>query len=275
MKIKTKDYLVKPEKKLKLTTFNPNDTGKFPDNEEGKLAAQDLLEKQIEKLAQLQNLLYADGSKALLVVLQALDAAGKDSTIRKVFSGINPQGVKVSSFKAPTPEELEHDFLWRIHKVVPRKGMIGVFNRSHYEDVLVVRVKNFAPKKVWSKRFKQINNFEETLNESGTKLVKFYLHIDKEEQKERFQERLEDPEKNWKFNPGDLQDRELWDAYQKAFEDVFNKCSTPDAPWYIIPANKKWYRNVLIAQILIEALESMKLSYPSIDYDPASVIIPD
>lgn len=275
MKVKTKDYIVKPDSKVKLKRLNPNDTGKFPDSDEGKQRAYDLLDKQIAKLASLQNLLYADGSRALLVVLQALDAAGKDSTIRRVFSGINPQGVRVTSFKAPTPEELEHDFLWRIHRQVPRKGMIGVFNRSHYEDVLVVRVKNFVAKKVWSERYEQINEFEELLTKSGTKIVKFYLHIDKNEQKERFEERLNNPEKNWKFNPGDMEDRKLWSDYEDAFEDVFSKCSSKDAPWYIIPANKKWYRNVIIAQVLIETLESMKLEYPSISYDPSSVEIPD
>ncbi|MCA9840145.1 MAG: polyphosphate kinase 2 family protein [Trueperaceae bacterium] len=275
MKVKTKDYIVKPDSKVKLKRLNPNDTGKFPDSDEGKQRAYDLLDKQIARLASLQNLLYADGSRALLVVLQALDAAGKDSTIRRVFSGINPQGVRVTSFKAPTPEELEHDFLWRIHRQVPRKGMIGVFNRSHYEDVLVVRVKNFVAKKVWSERYEQINEFEELLTKSGTKIVKFYLHIDKNEQKERFEERLNNPEKNWKFNPGDMEDRKLWSDYEDAFEDVFSKCSSKDAPWYIIPANKKWYRNVIIAQVLIETLESMKLEYPSISYDPSSVEIPD
>lgn len=275
MKLKTKDYRIEPGTKPKLKKFNPSDTGDFPNSIEGKMDANKIHEKQIEKLAGLQNLLYADGSKSLLVVLQALDAAGKDSTIRKVFSGVNPQGVRVTSFKAPTPEELEHDFLWRIHKEVPRKGMIGVFNRSHYEDVLVVRVKNYAPKPVWSKRFEHINDFEQNLAESGTKIVKFYLHIDKDEQKERFQERLNDPEKNWKFNPADLEDRQLWQDYEKAFEDVFTKCSTDSAPWYIIPANKKWFRNVLITQILIETLESMKMSYPVIDYDPSTIQIPD
>lgn len=274
MKLQTDAYRVKPSSNISLKKINAGDHGAF-DKETGKAEAFEILQGQIKRLAELQNLLYADGSQSVLVVLQALDAGGKDSTIRKVFSGINPQGVAITSFKAPTPEELEHDFLWRIHKAVPRKGMIGVFNRSHYEDVLVVRVRGFAPKKIWSKRFDHINDFEERLVDSGTKIVKIYLHIDKDEQKERFEERLNIPEKNWKFNQGDLEDRALWNDYQAAFEDVFEKCSTKDAPWYIIPANRKWYRNVLIAQILIETLESMKLSYPKIDYDPSSIVIPD
>jgi len=274
MTIKTKPYLVKPNSTIKLSNYDPSDFGDF-NKETGKIDAYKQLETQIKKLAELQNALYADGSQSLLVVLQAIDAGGKDSTIRRVFSGINPQGIKVTSFKAPSKEELEHDFLWRVHKVVPRKGMIGVFNRSHYEDVLVVRVKNFAPEKIWKKRYEHINNFEQNLIDSGTKIVKIYLNISKEEQKERFQERLNNPEKNWKFNPADLTERALWPHYIEAFEDVFKKCSSKDAPWYIIPANRKWYRNVVIAQILIDTLESMNLKYPTIDYDPSTVVIPD
>lgn len=275
MIIKTKKYKITPETKVRLKDFDPNDRGDLPNSKSAQEEANGFLAKQIQRLAELQNLLYADGSQSLLVVLQAMDAAGKDSTIRRVFSGINPQGIRVTSFKAPSSEELAHDFLWRIHKETPRKGMIGIFNRSHYEDVLIVRVKKFVPEQVWSKRYSQINHFEQVLSESGTKIVKFYLHIDKDQQKRRFQERLNDPEKHWKFNPDDLADRELWDDYQKAFEDVFFKCSTDYAPWYVIPANNKSYRNVLIAQVLIELLESMELRYPSINYDPKSVIIPD
>ena len=275
MKLPLKTYKVEGQAKVKLSKFDPNDTGPFSADDAGKEKAKALLKKQKDELADLQNVLYADGSRSLLVVLQALDAGGKDGTIRKVTSGINPQGVRVSSFKAPTPEELDHDFLWRIHKVAPRKGMIGIFNRSHYEDVLVVRVRDLVPKKVWSKRYEAINNFEQLLTNAGTSIIKIYLHISKDEQRERFQARLDNPDKNWKFNPGDLEDRKLWSDYQKAFEDVFNKCSTKTAPWYIVPANHKWYRNVIVAQAMIDALKAMKLSYPTIEYDPSEVTIPD
>jgi len=191
------------------------------------------------------------------------------------MTGVNPQGVKVTSFKAPTLEELSHDFLWRIHKAAPARGMIGVFNRSHYEDVLVVRVRNIVSKSVWEPRFEHINNFEKLLTDANTAIIKIYLHISKDEQKERFEARLERPEKNWKFNPGDLDDRNLWNDYRAAFEDVFARCSTSYAPWYVVPANRKWYRNVVIAQILINTLEAMELSYPTIDYDPSEMVIPD
>ena len=275
MKLPLKDYRTDSSRRVKLAKFDAADTGPFSADDEGKEQAKDLLKKQKKKLRELQNVLYADSGRSLLVVLQALDAGGKDGTIRKVTTGINPQGVDVTSFKAPTPEELAHDFLWRIHKAAPKKGIIGIFNRSHYEDVLVVRVRDIAPKKAWSKRFEMINNFEELLVASGTSIVKIYLNISKDEQKERFQARLDNPDKHWKFNPGDLADRALWDDYQKAFEDVFSKCSTKDAPWYIVPANNKWYRNVVVAQAMIEALEAMKLSYPDTDFDPSTVTIPD
>lgn len=275
MKLDTKAYRVDGNKRVKLSRFDPDDVGPFNPDASGKAEARALLKTQKKTLAELQNLLYADSSRSLLIVLQALDAGGKDSTIRKVMSGINPQGVQVTSFKAPTQEELAHDFLWRIHKATPKLGMIGVFNRSHYEDILAVRVKNLAPKKVWSKRYEAVNSFEETLNNAGTAIIKIYLNISRDEQKERFEDRLNEPDKHWKFNPGDLEDRERWEDYQKAFEDIFNKCSTKRAPWYIIPANRKWYRNVLVAGIIIKAIKSMKLNYPSIDYDPSEITIPD
>ncbi len=275
MIIDTDKYRVRENQKIELVKINPNDTGDFENSKSGKKKARKNLAKQKEKLAELQNKFYADGSKALLVVLQALDAGGKDGTIRKIMTGINPQGVRINSFKAPSNEERAHDFLWRIHKVTPKKGMIGIFNRSHYEDVLVVRVRNFAPEAVWSKRFESINNFEQNLVNEGTDIIKIYLHIDKAEQKRRFEARLNVPEKNWKFNPGDLDDRALWGDYQKAFEDVFTKTSKEQAPWYIIPANNKWYRDTLISQIIIDKMEAMNMSYPSIDYDPSEIAIPD
>ena len=191
------------------------------------------------------------------------------------MSGINPQGIRVTSFKAPNQEELAHDFLWRIHKATPKLGMIGVFNRSHYEDILAVRVNKLAPKKVWSKRYEAINAFEETLNEAGTAVIKLYLNISKDEQKRRFEDRLNKADKHWKFNPSDLADRELWDDYRKAFEDVFSRCATKRAPWFIVPANVKWYRDVVVAQIILERLKQMRLSYPGIDYDPGEISIPD
>jgi PPK2 family polyphosphate:nucleotide phosphotransferase len=271
MKLPVENYRV--GKTFKLPLIAPNDTGPFKDDEAGKAEARNLLKEQKEKLFDLQDVLYADGSQALLVVFQALDAGGKDGCIRNVFSGLNPQGVRVASFKAPTPEELAHDFLWRVHKEVPRKGMIGVFNRSHYEDVLIVRVKNLVPKEVWSKRYDLINAFEEGLSAAGTKIIKIYLHIDKKEQKKRLQGRLDAPEKNWKFNPGDLPERENWNAYMKAFSEVFARCSNKAAPWYVIPANNKWYRDTIVAQILLETLQSMKLKYPKPDYDPKTIKI--
>ena len=270
-----KVYRIDNSERVKLSHFDPADTGKFSPDDAGKAKARKLLKKQKRELAELQNLLYADSSRSLLVVLQAIDAGGKDSTIRKVMSGINPQGIRVTSFKAPNQEELAHDFLWRIHKATPKLGMIGVFNRSHYEDILAVRVNNLVPKEVWSKRYEAINAFEETLNNAGSAIIKLYLNISKDEQKRRFEDRLNKADKHWKFNPNDLADRELWDDYRRAFEDVFSKCATKRAPWFIVPANVKWYRDVVVAQIILERLRRMKLSYPGIDYDPSEISIPD
>ncbi len=248
---------IKPNQKVKLAEIDPADTGGLKKEE-----AKALLAQNVARMAELQEVLYAEGKHALLIVLQAMDAGGKDGTIRSIMSGVNPQGVIVTSFKAPTPEELAHDFLWRVHQAVPARGMIGIFNRSHYEDVLIVRVKNLVPQKVWQARYRHINNFEQLLVESGVTLLKFYLHISKDEQKERLQARLDEPHKRWKFNPGDLGERALWDDYQQAFEDVFEVCSPKIAPWYIIPANKKWYRNVVISETIIKTLENLKMKYP-------------
>ena len=233
-------------------------------------------EKEFEQLrrqlVEIQNSLYAEGKQQLLVVLQAMDAGGKDGTIRHVFKGVNPQGVRVTSFKKPTQEELDHDFLWRIHKATPRKGMIGVFNRSHYEDVLVVRVHDIVPQSVWEPRYEIINNFEDQLAASGTRIVKLFLHISKEEQKERFQDRLDKPEKHWKFDHGDLDKRKHWDDYQQAFEDMLNRCTTAAAPWYVIPADQKWYRNLAIARILVDTLHDMNPQMP-VGEDLSDVVI--
>lgn len=228
-----------------------------------------------QRLSELQEILYAQGKYALLVVLQAMDAGGKDSTINKVFTGVNPQGFKISSFKKPTELELDHDFLWRVHQQVPPKGYIGIFNRSHYEDVLVVRVNNLVPPDVWRGRYAHINNFEKLLADSGVVIRKFYLHISKDEQKERFQDRLDDPSKHWKFSKGDLPVREQWDEYMLAFQDALTACNTDYAPWHIIPANRKWVRNYLVTKILVETLESMPLAYPPEEEGLDAVVIPD
>jgi PPK2 family polyphosphate:nucleotide phosphotransferase len=228
-----------------------------------------------QRLSDLQELMYAQGKHALLVVLQAMDAGGKDSTIRHVFGPINPQGCKVVSFKAPTPLELTHDFLWRVHQAVPPKGILGVFNRSHYEDVLVVRVKNLTPPSVWAKRYDHIRDLERLLHDEGTHLVKFYLHISKAYQKDRLQRRLDDPRKHWKFNPDDLKERARWDDYQQAFRDALSKTSTAQAPWYVVPAEKRWFRNLLIAKVLVRTLEALDMQYPKPTFDPAAIRIDD
>jgi PPK2 family polyphosphate:nucleotide phosphotransferase len=250
---------VKPGEKINLSKFDPADTGKVKDKQKAKIQ----LEKNIERMAELQNVLYAQNKHSLLIVLQAMDAGGKDGTIRKIMSGVNPQGVHVTSFKKPTEEELAHDFLWRIHNAAPERGMISIFNRSHYEDVLVVRVHNLVPKPVWQARYPHINNFEQLLADSGVVILKFYLHISKDEQAKRFQERLTLPDKRWKFNAGDLDERTLWDDYMAAFEAAFSQCSTAQAPWYVVPANKKWYRNLVISETIVETLEKLKLEYPA------------
>ena len=251
-------YLVRPGSKIRLKSIKTSDTGDFKDKAEAEAASR----KNLDELAKLQDLLYADGTKALLVVLQAMDAGGKDGTIEHIFSGVNPQGCKVASFKVPSTLEKAHDFLWRIHAAVPAKGMIGIFNRSHYESVLVERIHGFAPKPVWKKRYDHINNFEQLLVDEGTTVVKFFLHISKKEQAERMQARLDDPKKNWKFSANDLEERKYWDEYQEAFEDTLAKCSTEAAPWYAIPADKKWFRNWAISDILVHTLRDMKPQYP-------------
>lgn len=264
----TEKLMVKPGAKLKLADRDPEDTHGFDKDE-----ATRELDKLRASLDNLQELLYAERKRALLIVLQGLDASGKDGTIRHVMSGVNPQSCNVTAFKAPTAEELAHDFLWRAHKPAPVKGNIGIFNRSHYEDVLVVRVHNLVPKSVWSKRYDQINDFEAILAKNDTKILKFYLHISKGEQKERLQQRLLDPTKQWKVNPADFEERKHWDDYMAAYEDALSKCTTEDAPWYVIPANKKWFRNLAISQIIVETLENFKMKYPTLTFDPAKIVI--
>jgi PPK2 family polyphosphate:nucleotide phosphotransferase len=260
---KSSPYLVDPTSKIKLSDYDPDETGGF----KSKARAEAILEKHRRKLFEMQELMYAEAKRSLLVVLQGLDAAGKDGTIRHIFTGVNPQGCQVTSFKKPTEEELRRDFLWRVHRATPARGMIGIFNRSHYEDVLVVRVHGNLAKNEVTERFKAINDFEDLLVENGITILKFFLHISKDEQRDRLQARLDDRQKYWKVNPEDLKERQYWDMYVEAFEDVFRHCSTKHAPWFIIPANKKWYRNVVISQIIIDALEALDMKYPKPQFD--------
>jgi PPK2 family polyphosphate:nucleotide phosphotransferase len=265
-----KRYLVKPGEKIELGKIDPNDKHYFDEEkEEGK---EELL-KLNDRLEELQELLYAENKHKVLIVLQAMDAGGKDGTIRHVFDGVNPQGVKVASFKVPTKKELAHDYLWRIHRHTPGTGEIVIFNRSHYEDVLVVRVHDLVPESVWKKRYHHIREFERILAEEGTTILKFFLHIDLEEQEERFQARLDTPHKQWKFSLGDLKERKLWDRYMESFEDALSKTSTEYAPWYIIPANRKWYRNLIISRIIIDTLEGLDMKYPEPEDDLSGVAI--
>ncbi len=223
-------------------------------------------------IADLQHKLYADHNRSLLIVLQAMDAAGKDSTIRKVFARVNPQGVQVKSFKRPTPDELAHDFLWRVHLHTPRRGHIAIFNRSHYEDVLVARVDNLVPESQWSKRYQVINGFEQGLVNGGAEIIKIYLHLSKDRQREKLQDRLTDPEKNWKFEAGDIQTRAKWQDYMHAYEDAITKCNTEHAPWYIVPTDRKWYRVWAISEIVRTTLERMNPQYPQPKLDPISAL---
>ncbi len=228
---------------------------------------QEKLDDQLEKLGELQKVFYADGNRALLIILQGRDAAGKDGVIRSVIGAVNPAGVRINSFKAPTPLELAHDYLWRVHNVAPEKGVMGIFNRSHYEDVLVVRVRSLVPEAIWSQRYDQINAFERMLAENGTVILKFFLHVSREEQTKRLRERVEDETKNWKFNAGDLEERELWDDYTVAYQDALLKCSTDWAPWYVVPSDSNKARNYLIARRIVETLESLDLEYPKPEAD--------
>ncbi len=256
---KKQPILIEPGTKVKLKNFDPGYTGDYGNDKD---EAKDELENLKEKMAKLQNLLYAEDKHALLIVLQGMDACGKDGTIRTVMSGVNPQGCQVTSFKVPSDEERDHDFLWRIYKALPAKGNIGIFNRSHYEDVLVVRVHNLVAPEVWKERYEMINDFEKTLAKNGIVILKFFLHISKDEQAERFRERLQDPAKNWKFSTSDLKEREYWDLYQEAFEDAISKTSTKWAPWYIVPSNKKWFRNLVISKAIVETLEGLNMKFP-------------
>ncbi len=238
-----------------------------------KESAEKQIRKNAEVIAGLARRLYAEGTRSVLLVLQGMDTSGKDGTIRTIMLGVNPQSCQVVSFKKPTDEELGHDFLWRVHAAVPRRGNIGIFNRSHYEDVLVARVHNLVPEKVWSKRYDQINEFEQLLSESGTEIIKCFLHITKEAQRERLQARVDDPEDHWKFNPQDLAERKLWDHYQRVYEDAITRCNTKAAPWYIIPSDRKWFRNLVVSQLLRDRLEAMNPQYPPARVDFNGLVV--
>jgi len=265
-------YRVKPNSSVNLSHWDPNDDSLI---DGGKDEGKDALKPLNRRLEELQELLYAQRKEKILIVLQAIDTGGKDSTIRHVFDGVNPQGVKVASFKKPTDLELAHDYLWRVHQHMPASGEMVIFNRSHYEDVLVVRVHDIVPQEVWQKRYQHINDFERMLTDEGTTILKFYLHIDKEEQKERFQSRLDEPEKHWKFSKADLNERRHWDDYRVAFEEMLSQTSTEWAPWYVVPANRKWHRNLIISQIIVDTLEELGMAYPEAEKGLENIVIED
>lgn len=250
--------LIKPGTKVNLKDYDPADTGKYQSSDE----AREVLQQQLQELERLQYLFYAEAKWGLLVVLQGMDTSGKDGTIRHVMTAFSPLGVQVHAFKAPTEFEAAHDYLWRIHQKMPPKGAIHIFNRSHYEDVLVVRVRELAPRKVWQARYEQINNFEKMLTQNHIILLKFFLHISKKEQKERLESRLRDPTRNWKFSLKDVEERRYWSDYQRAYEDVLSRCSTEHAPWHLVPADKKWYRNLVVAETLVKTLRDLDMHFP-------------
>ena len=252
-----KKFKIEPNSKVRLSEIDASYKG-----DGDKDSAQAELERCAQQLHDLQFLMYAENRRSLLIILQGMDAAGKDGVINHVLTAMNPQGCRVYDFKTPSTEELAHDYLWRIHQATPRKGYVAVFNRSHYEDVLAVRVHNLVLKEVWSKRYDEINAFEKELVNNGTHIIKFYLHIDKEEQLARFKQRLDDPNREWKISEADYAEREYWPDYRKAYEDAISKCSTKYAPWYIIPANRKWFRDLAVSKILVNELESLNMRFP-------------
>jgi PPK2 family polyphosphate:nucleotide phosphotransferase len=265
-----KEFQPSREKKFKLSRVDPDDTSAFQGKKED---AETQLEPLREELVRLQELLYADHRHAVLIVLQGMDTAGKDAIIRHVFEGVNPQGVEVAAFKVPTSEESDHDFLWRIHVHAPEKGHMTIFNRSHYEDVLAVRVHKLVPKDVWEKRYHAINEFERDLSNEGTTILKFFLHIGSDEQKKRLKERLDDPTKKWKFSPSDPIERKFWSAYMEAYQEMIEETNTAWAPWFVIPSNHPWFRNWAVSKVLIEALKDLKLRYPEPSPELANVRI--
>jgi PPK2 family polyphosphate:nucleotide phosphotransferase len=264
------DYRVLPGEQARLDQRDPDD---HLDLTKGDPDVEEQIRANREAIRVLQERLYAECRQSLLIVLQAMDAGGKDGTIKHVMRDVNPQGVRVSSFKSPSTEELAHDYLWRIHRRTPAHGMIAVFNRSHYEDVLIVRVHNLVPEKVWRPRYKQINAFEQHLAAHRVRLLKLYLHISKDEQKERMQKRLDNPHKHWKFDEADLAERACWDDYMEAYEEALTRCSTTAAPWHVIPANRKWFRNLIVSALVREALEEMDPQFPETNLDVDSIVI--
>ena len=254
----SKNFRVKPGDKVRLNRID----AAFKDKHEDQASALADMERYTQRLRELQYLLYAEGKRSLLIILQAMDAGGKDGTINHVLGSMNPQGTRVYGFKVPSAEEAVHDFLWRIHLAAPSRGQVAIFNRSHYEDVLISRVHNLVPKEVWSKRYDLINDFEKNLVDNGTHILKFYLHISKDEQLRRFKQRIDDPGRHWKISESDYREREYWDDYTAAFEDALSKCSTAHAPWFVIPADHKWFRNLAVSRIVADALESLKMAFP-------------
>jgi PPK2 family polyphosphate:nucleotide phosphotransferase len=268
--VQTDRYRVKEGEKVSLRARSPADTSGFHGGEAEALEGSKKLAMKLERL---QEVLYAEHKHKVLIVLQAMDTGGKDGTIKKVFEGVNPQGVRVAHFRTPTPEESDHDFLWRVHAEVPGSGEMVIFNRSHYEGVLIERVHGLVPRKTWTRRYKEIKHFEHLLQEDRTIVLKFFLHIDKDEQKRRLDERLTDPSKQWKFSLSDTQERKFWDKYMKAYEDALQNTSTDTSPWYVVPANKKWFRDVLVSSIIVERLEELGMEYPKPSVDLKSVVV--
>lgn len=261
--------IVRPKTSVRIKDHDPRETLGWE-----KAAGQEQTEANRQRLAELHERLWAENQRSLLVVLQGMDTSGKDGVVRHVMTGVNPQGCKVTSFKKPVGEEADHDYLWRIERARPARGDIGIFNRSHYEDVLIVRVHDLVPEDVWKARYDQINDFERLLADNGTVILKFFLNISNEEQKQRLQARLDDPTKNWKFSEGDLEERKLWPRYMEAYEDALSRCATKHAPWWVIPSDRKWMRNLAISSILVETLEGMRLKWPPPSVDPKSIVIP-
>ena len=269
--METKKFLISPRSKINLSKFPTDYSGDFKSKKE----AVKILKKNIERMTELQSKLYAQDKYSLLIIFQAMDAAGKDGTIKHVMSGLNPQGTQVSSFKQPSKEELDHGYLWRINKALPERGRIGIFNRSHYEEVLVVRVHDlikyqkipdkFNNKNIWKQRYEQINNFEEYLYENGIVVIKFFLHVSKVEQKKRFLKRIEDPAKNWKFSSGDIEERKYWDEYQMAYQEAISATSKKHSPWYIIPADKKWFARLAVSEVIVREMKKLKPEFPKLN----------
>lgn len=270
MDIDTSQFV--PEPGIPLRLDERETRGDVPGGKRAGKAAVTALNGRLERL---QELLYADGRHKLLIVLQATDTGGKDGTIRRVFDGVNPAGVRVAAFKRPTPRELAHDYLWRVHRHTPADGEMVIFNRSHYEDVLVVRVHDLVPEDRWRRRYEHINDFERLLADEGTTIVKFFLHVSKEEQRERLQARVDDPTKHWKFSKGDLAERRRWGDYQAAFEEMLTRTSTPHAPWYVVPADRKWFRDLVVSTVLVETLERLDLRYPPAEEDLDGIVVGD